>query len=94
MEAKTWQDTVLPGHYTPEEFARLKKQAEATWKSRDSEVKEAEQAGMRKVVEWICSFICFTNEQDMPKLFNLWKAQLKIWFKDNPELLKEWGIKE
>jgi len=24
--------------------------------------------------------------------YKCWQAQLKVWFKDSPELLKEWGI--
>lgn len=63
-------------------------QAKITWE-------KAFKAGKREVVEFIgekpfehsihghCTGDCFACR---------WQAQLKIWFKDNPELLKEWGI--
>ena len=54
METK-WFDTVIPGHYTPEEFARLKKQAEATWKAAFEAGKLAEREG---VFKWLEEYKC------------------------------------
>ena len=59
-------------------------------------LKEAEMAGIRKVVEWLSSHshcgtaggasFCVANWE--------WQSQLKEWFKDNPELLKELGVSD
>ena len=60
-----FEDTVMPGHYSPEEFTRLNKQAAVTWDiaykaGRESLAKSigpiaydvGKQAGMKEVVEW------------------------------------------
>lgn len=47
------------------------------------------QEGRRDVVEFVEQhgfYNLWTHKE-------VWQAQFKIWFKDNPELLKEWGIK-
>lgn len=53
-----------------------------------AEIREERKAGIKEVVEWI-------EEEDAIDRMERerWQAQLKIWFKDSPELLKEWGIK-
>lgn len=38
-----------------------------------------ERAGIRKVVKWISHNIYFTDNQDMPRIFVLWKAKLREW---------------
>ena len=44
-------------------------------------------AGIKEVVEWIVDNGLWINCPE-----EIWEVQLKIWFKDNPELLKLWGI--
>jgi len=36
-------------------------------------------AGQEEVVNWVKHNIHFTDNQDMPRLFSLWKAKLKEW---------------
>ena len=51
--------------------------------------------GMRGVVEWAVNN---NHDEGFKALFYLcvplerWRAQLKVWFKDKPELLEKWGI--
>lgn len=79
-------------------------QTEVTWKARDVEIEAAKvqgfEAGLeqgeslaKKVVEWIE----LNHHYPQTKggyyfATSIWQAQLKIWFKDNPELLKKWGL--
>jgi len=54
------------------------------------ELVKVRQQGIREVVEWV-------NEHSIYEIWmkdgkGKWQAQLRIWFKGNPELLKEWGI--
>ena len=52
---------------------------------------EGKQAGIREVVEfyiwWEFGQYGHDTELDIA-----WQDKLKVWFKDNPELLKEWGL--
>ncbi len=61
-----------------------------------AEIVEAKKAGMKKVVDWI-------NKEPTGQPYSMYpgfilisperQTQLKLWFKDEPELLKKWGIK-
>lgn len=59
---------------------------------------EGHKAGIREVVEWVNSNIPDSLEVWANLKTNIlikgdkWQAKLKEWFKDNPELLKKWGI--
>ena len=41
--------------------------------------KDNYKAGIRKVVEWVSRNIYFTDNQDMPRIFSKWQAELKEW---------------
>ena len=60
----------------------------------EANVEEARLNGIREVVEWIESVP--PREIDGADQYTVtleqWQAKLKDWLKDNPELLKEWGI--
>ncbi len=67
----------------------------------EQQVKDARQAAIREVVEWILAHSSTPMRSNLdPTVFtfamhmslDIWQEQLKIWFKDNPELLKELGI--
>lgn len=53
MEANKWEDTIIPGHYSPEEFTRLQLQAKTSFKAgyqkgqidREIESQQAYEAG-------------------------------------------------
>ena len=62
-------------------------------------------AGIREVVEWISDnstiyrdteldYECTSFADQLLIDEDDWQAQLKTWFKDQPELLKLWGIKD
>ena len=62
---------------------------------------QKKQEGRREVVEWIqkegiWSQVPFEGKRKEETMWCLfpeeWQAQLKLWFKDNPKLLKEWGV--
>ena len=55
-----------------EEMAELNAKAEAY-------IQGIKQDGIREVVEWINGNIYFTDTQNMPRLFNVWKAKLRVW---------------
>ena len=71
MEAK---DTVMVGHYSPEEFTRLNKQAEISFK-----------AGIKEVAEWLqnnCKYELEPgiNGRDLATfIVGEWQAKLKEW---------------
>lgn len=56
-------------------------------------------AGRQEVVEWIDKN-CLECQSNTPSNTDeylgfhkqSWQAQLKLWFKNNPELLKDWGL--
>ena len=117
MEAK---DTVMPGHYSSEEFTHLNKQAEISFKAGQQEeykkwIKSCMGAGMlisepkqlvnlyqsgrREVVEWIRENLYdATGRRSVCGIFAIpdykLKAKLRDWFKNAPELLKEWGLSD
>ena len=39
----------------------------------------SKQFGMKEVVRWVSHNIYFTDNQDMPRLFSVWKIKLKEW---------------
>lgn len=58
----------------------------------DANEEEIKRKGIRKAVEWLNANTTFRYGIAISN--DKWKAQLKEWFKDNPELLKQWGIEE
>jgi len=68
-------------------------QAEFTWdKAKERYLAE----GRQEVVEFINNSGRYSCGDDYTflRFGEAWQAKLKSWFKDNPELLKEWGISE
>ena len=57
-------------------------------------IKDSYKAGINEVVKWIEEHKYKTRylEGDIMVSVEDWQTQLKDWFKDNPELLKEWGL--
>ena len=66
MEAKNWESTIIPGHYSPEEFTRLQLQAKTAFKTGYLEghnkgwndgakagEDKGKQEGFDKVVAWV-----------------------------------------
>lgn len=95
--SRDWKETVMSPElqkvYECNQLAGLEWQAHITWAARDQEIEQARQGGRREVVEWILKTgTC--PECGMGIETKVWQAQLKEWFKDNPELLKELGIEE
>ena len=69
---------------------------------------ESRKAGMREVVGFVQPLLGRINDlvsdirgdwtdprtecRAIFDIINQWQDKLKVWFKDNPELLKEWGL--
>ena len=85
-----WKDTVM----SDEDLQSIEELELYHFKSKKLEKAIAQaqaeisfKAGIKEVVEWIVDNGLWINCPE-----EIWEVQLKIWFKDNPELLKLWGI--
>ena len=95
VKAKTWQGTVMD-RVTIEGMIRGMPSTSTIEINTAIRIAQAQaeisfEVGMRIVVE----FVEKISQAGHPSKFipsSDWQAQLKVWFKDNPELLKKWGI--